>query len=388
MPPTRRSAAAARGPSWPRRAEEFKERVERYFEPDAGVGTLTHLAFSERCMGEECWTLELLFRTTDGFLEGMGYETIEMVRSNQLRPSEEYTKWNDEMFERQKLLSDDPEYENIVGPRYHNLIRLKFATVEGYLVGTLDSYFYYTHNITKTQFKAATRGKNLNDLVALSKQFAREIGCFAFTLLDGFSGWNKVNQKYFDSKDLKGKFPPASSASPGTEYLTQRFLYQSPPDRTRAGVATAMGGAGFYGLYGFISRTQLDEMDGTVARLPAVRFAFGLCGGEANSQMICFHLVGANVNGQPVEVALESNPQKALGLPSTSIVMVQETDVSGADKSFYDAFLPGRGRRRRRGVLCNVLTGRTAMQVQVSSVPDKPVYGAAPRAAFVDLGVA
>ena len=152
-------------------------------------------------------------------------------------------------------------YEKDIGPRYHNVIKLRFVGAPGNCVAVLDSWFYYS--LPEIGKKVKTLFNNdLDKLFFLMKEFVFSgIGAKAFTLLDGWLGFNKGSKKFIASDDLQrtatklvGAKPPVLREGWGDFDNIQRHLDSSPAHKSRETVRRMVSEGGYYGKFDFLTR--------------------------------------------------------------------------------------------------------------------------------------
>ena len=235
--------------------------------------------------------------------------------------------------------------ERFKGPLYHNILKLRVIpnVFKEKLTGVvLDSWFYYT-------LVDISRGvKKLGDL----DQLFKEIQAFAYNdlsadfmaLYDGWVGFNRASLTPMDSGDLRvAAKGPQTNATPRRGYTISRFLQESPFDRPRSSVVAAVGEAGYYGRFGFMTFKALQDIDSGFAKTNTVRCVELLCifGSptefEFDTSKIMFQIRPIRIciqttTGQHYldKVALDSSPSKVLGVQGP--VFKDKADVPG---TFY-----------------------------------------------------
>ena len=263
--------------------------------------------------------------------------------------------------EREETVQDAIKFEKSVGPRYHNVIKLRFVGTRGNCVAILDSWFYYSlptiGKTVKTLF-----GKDLNRLFKMMKQFVFGIiGAKAFTLLDGWSGYNKDTKVSMDSGDLSrvakkylGSSKPRLLKAKGDIIISNTWMNESPENKTRQTVQDFIAKGGYYGQYEFFTRERLQEMFPEVNADPVVQEAFDVvCFGNAqeyssSQQLICvadIELLAVNSETEAemrLKVSFGSNPAKiisqALGVDRSTVKVTfpPETSVNPLQATLYD----------------------------------------------------
>ncbi|MBN22927.1 MAG: hypothetical protein CL678_16700 [Bdellovibrionaceae bacterium] len=394
---------------WDAKAREFRDMISaRYELGESDNQLLTCFARFIRKTGRGApiyyWDIEILFQTADGQLEtdfddegkpinSIKYEYIENTKKSTAGRSSKLDAWEEKQVEHQvnsQKDEDDKQYERNVGSRYHNILRLKFAefhkkrdgSIPPVTMGVLDSYFYYTHPKTIKAFKKVAKDANtpLPDLIELSKTFALEnLECFAITLLDGWSGFNKGWQRFMKSEDYRAVASNNErllNPSPGTQLLNRAFATPASGTTTSGSRVSIIKTAGFYGLFGFINETDLINLDPALAKMPEVEEAFRIaCFGllrNAENKLICFKpvYVEVSIDGRrqhvKQKITLESNPARTFETPGTLVISGDDTldtpySLNKRNQTFYDFF-----RMQKDISLSEVLRGERTLLVTIT----------------------
>lgn len=237
--------------------------------------------------------------------------------------------------------------ERFKGPLYHNILKLRVIpdVFEEKLTGVvLDSWFYYT-------LADISRGvKQLGDLDQLFKAIQAfaydDLGADFMALYDGWVGFNRESRLPMDSGDLKVVAKgPLTNATPKRGYTISRFLQESPFDRPRSSVVAAVGEAGYYGRFGFMTLGALQKIDRDFAKTETIYCARMLCifgdpaGFDFDLSNIMFQIRPIRIRIQPAagrryyldKIALDGSPSKVLGVQGP--VFEGKEDVP---RTFYD----------------------------------------------------
>ena len=233
-----------------------------------------------------------------------------------------------------------------IGPKYHNIVKLRFVNrgsddegTDTWLGAVLDAWFYYTSKSVVDTLKSIgypdrSTKNNFDNLVGAIKDFIfMDLNARFIVLLDAWTGYNPKTHQNVGSEQLqalaKKLKKPAAAKSPvkldeGEQYLLGKHRMElSPPEWHQKQTQLAFAKHGYYGKFGFITLNALKTYDkrGLVRLHPAVHEALAIsaAGNPAAYPdfqfLITFKPITINVNKNTLNlenISLDSNPEKII----------------------------------------------------------------------------
>lgn len=248
--------------------------------------------------------------------------------------------------EKEAFVGAAGDREADIGPKYHNIVKLRFVNrgsddegTDTWLGAVLDAWFYYTSKSVVDTLKSIgypdrSTKNNFDNLVGAIKDFIfMDLNARFIVLLDAWTGYNPKTHQNVGSEQLqalaKKLKKPAAAKSPvelteGEQYLLGKHRMElSPPERHQKQTQLAFAKHGYYGKFGFITLNALKTYDKKklVRHHPAVHEALAIsaAGNPAAYPdfqfLITFKPVTINVNENTLNlenISLDSNPEKII----------------------------------------------------------------------------